>query len=424
VPWEALGPSTLVRIHWRAEPYRDKWVINTVATAAAPLVVVGVPGPAGEAPRISGDGAKTRLALDYWNEVRSVIKIGGSNLPSDGLVPAHITIDGLDIANAQPAYGFSDDGGGAQAYAKNAAAIHVEAGDHITIRGCALHDAGNGLFSGVGSSNLALIDNHIYDNGIEGSIFEHNSYTESLGILFEGNHYGPLRAGCLGNNLKDRSAGTVIRYNWIESGNRQLDLVETDYPELRDHPSYDATFVYGNVLVEPDGAGNSQIAHFGGDGGDEAMYRGTLYFFHNTVVSTRAGNTTLVRLSTNAQAADLRNNVVYASAGGSHLALSAGSGALYADTNWLSLGWVNTHEGTHEGTVTTSTTLVGAAPGFQDAAAEDYTPGPSANPLVNAAGPLAAAAGAHPVTRQLTPKRGTEPRPTSGPPDLGALERP
>jgi hypothetical protein len=276
----------------------------------------------------------------------------------------------------------------------------------------------------VGSSNLALIDNHIYDNGIEGSIFEHNSYTESLGILFEGNHYGPLRAGCLGNNLKDRSAGTVIRYNWIESGNRQLDLVETDYPELRDHPSYDATFVYGNVLVEPDGAGNSQIAHFGGDGGDEAMYRGTLYFFHNTVVSTRAGNTTLVRLSTNAQAADLRNNVVYASAGGSHLALSAGSGALYADTNWLSLGWVNTHEGALEGTVTTSTTLVGAAPGFQDAAAEDYTPGPSANPLVNAAGPLAAAAGAHPVTRQLTPKRGTEPRPTSGPPDLGALERP
>lgn len=54
---------------------------------------------------------------------------------------------------------------------------------------------------------------------IESSIYKHNSYTESQGIVFEFNHYGPLRAGCPGNNLKDRSTGTVIRYNWIEGGN-------------------------------------------------------------------------------------------------------------------------------------------------------------------------------------------------------------
>ncbi|WP_419641612.1 hypothetical protein, partial [Thiolapillus sp.] len=63
--------------------------------------------------------------------------------------------------------------------------------------------------------------------------------------------------------------------------------------------------MYGNVLIEPDGAGNSQMVHYGGDSGDsgdsgnESIYRkGTLYFYHNTVVSTRDGNTTLVRLST------------------------------------------------------------------------------------------------------------------------------
>ena len=37
VPWENLEPSTLVRIHYRTAPYRAKWVINTVASADAPV---------------------------------------------------------------------------------------------------------------------------------------------------------------------------------------------------------------------------------------------------------------------------------------------------------------------------------------------------------------------------------------------------
>ena len=47
-----------------------------------------------------------------------------------------------------------------------------------------------------------------------------------------------------GNNLKDRSIGTVVRYNWIESGNRQLDLVDAeDDPSVITDPRYrdDAT---------------------------------------------------------------------------------------------------------------------------------------------------------------------------------------
>ena len=53
-------------------------------------------------------------------------------------------------------------------------------------------------------------------------------------------------------------------------------------------PSYRETFVYGNVLIEFDGEGNRQMIHYGGDSGREERYRnGTLYFYHNTVVSTR-----------------------------------------------------------------------------------------------------------------------------------------
>ena len=111
-------------------------------------------------------------------------------------------------------------------YARNAAAVHVEVGVHVTIENCILTDCGNGLFAGAQVSDLHVRGNHIHGNGIEDSYYEHNSYTECRGILVEYNRYGPLREGCGGNNLKDRSAGTVIRYNWIEGGNRHLDLVD------------------------------------------------------------------------------------------------------------------------------------------------------------------------------------------------------
>ena len=54
-------------------------------------------------------------------------------------------------------------------------------------------------------------------------------------------------------------------------------------------------FVYGNVLVEPDGAGNRQLIHFGGDNGNEPTYRGTLYLWNNTMVSTRTNRTMWLR---------------------------------------------------------------------------------------------------------------------------------
>src|SRR3712207_8345681 len=39
------------------------------------------------------------------------------------------------------------------------------------------------------------------------------------------------------------------------------------------YPSYRETHVYGNILIEPNGAGNRQIVHYGGDSGSRANYR-------------------------------------------------------------------------------------------------------------------------------------------------------
>ena len=172
------------------------------------------------------------------------------------------------------------------------------------------------------SRDILIEGNAIYDNGIVGSLFEHNAYTEALGITYQYNYFGPTKAGAGGNNLKDRSAGLVVRQNWIEGGNRQLDLVETDSLTIQNSAAYRTTFVYGNVLVETDGSGNRQIAHYGGDNGTTSKYRkGTLYFYNNTMVSYRTDRTTLFRLSTNEERADVRNNIFYVTAAGTTLSL-------------------------------------------------------------------------------------------------------
>ena len=96
VPWETLEPGDRVLIHWRDTPYREKWVICRRGTVDQPIVVSGVPGPGGELPVISGEDAVTPAALNFWNEERGVIKIGGANSPSDDL-PAYIVLENLDI---------------------------------------------------------------------------------------------------------------------------------------------------------------------------------------------------------------------------------------------------------------------------------------------------------------------------------------
>ncbi len=418
VAWELLAAGTLVRIHARPTPYADKWVLNAAGTASEPIVVLGVPEN-GVLPVISGDGARTRSVLDFWNEERGIVKIGGANVPDAGA--AHVVVACLDIQAARPGISFSDSGGSSAEYADNAACVYLEEGDDIRVVNNEIHGCGNGIFASSGTSNVLISGNHVYDNGNAGSIYEHNSYTESTAITFEYNHYGPLCDGCDGNNLKDRSAGTVIRYNFIESGNRQLDLVESDYDELIGDPRYRETFVYGNLLLEPDGAGNSQIAHYGGDGGDESKYRkGTLYFYFNTVVSTRNGNTTLFRLSSEDESVDARDNVFYATAGGDRLAVSAGMGSVSLADNFLPSGWVDTHD-TLTGSVGDGGNLEGSDPGFADAAAQDFSLAPG-SPCIGVAGALPSAASGHPVSFEYVEPASGRPRPDDGDPDIGAFE--
>jgi hypothetical protein len=378
VPWESLEPGDRVYIHWQPTPYYEKWVINVQGTELNPIEIIGVDGPNGEQPIISGDGATTPDALNFWNEVRGVIKVGGSNSPEDDL-PSHILIENLEIRSAHPDYQFTNDNGVMESYVDNAAAIYVEKAANLTIRGCHLHDCGNGLFIGAfngQTQNILIEKNYIHGNGIVGEFLEHNTYTSAIGITYQFNRFGPLREGADGNNLKDRSAGLVVKYNWIEGGNRQLDLVDAEgIGELVNHPSYSTTHVYGNILIEPDDEGNSQIIHYGGDSSTEDDFRkGILYLYNNTIISTREGNTTVVRLSTNDETALAFNNVIYTTASGDHLAMIAGSGTIEMHHNWVNSDWQDCHCNPEGSVVDSGDNIEGDQPGFEDFDSQNFVP--------------------------------------------------
>jgi hypothetical protein len=373
VSWESLVPGDTVRIYYRAAPYHEKWVIARTGIPSQNIVIQGVPNTGGELPIIDGQNATTRLELNYWSEERGIINVGGSSYPNQ--TPDYIIIENLDIRSARPPYQFTDDQGQVRDYANNAASIYVIEGSHIIIRNCKIHNCGNGFFVSHNASDILVERCCIYDNGIDGSYYQHNNYTEAKGITFQYNHFGQLRAGCGGNNLKDRSCGTVIRYNWIEYGNRQLDLVESDHPEIYNDSSYSKTFVYGNVIIEQTDEGNSQICHYGGDGSNIVQYRkGVLYFYNNTVISKRSGNTTLFRLSTNDEFCDARNNIVYVTADGNRLAMLNTYGILNIRNNWFKTDWVESHQGgSYQGTIIDSGGMViGYLPGFIDWGSEDF----------------------------------------------------
>ena len=125
-----------------------------------------------------------------------------------------------------------------------------------------------------------------------------------------------------------------MRYNWIESGNRQLDLVEgEDSVLIRNAPEYRKTFVYGNILIEPDGAGNSQITHYGGDSGTTSTIAKARFIFTTTQSFQRDGNTTLFRLSTNEETA-MRETIFFT------LRQTAANLAMIDDTGILSISQI------------------------------------------------------------------------------------
>jgi len=415
----------------------------------APIKVCGVRGPNGELPVLDGDGATTPEGLEFpydGHQVRGLVIIGKRHSAPYREQPSHIVVEGLEVRNAAAPKRFSDRAGKDTAWAENAAGIFLQRGDHITIKGCVVRDNGNGLFLGTaGSEELShdvLIEgNFIHSNASPTKWYEHNVYNEVSGVVFQYNRFGPPKSGdrgTLGANIKERSAGVVIRYNWIEDGAHLIDLVDSQEarePNLKD-PAFRESWVYGNVLIRGREA-NGSMVHYGGDSGLFDTYRkGTLHFFNNTVVVKNARHpewqsTQVFELSTNDEKLHMRNNAIVTEVPPTDtrpvMLLGARDGVVAGDAtlahNWLATG-VAALDGfpgkpyERKAKVTGfEASLRGADPGFR--VGDELEPWPSAGSALS--GKATPVAGAHPLTMQYLMHGRGEPRPAEAPPTIGAF---
>ncbi|MEO8696463.1 MAG: right-handed parallel beta-helix repeat-containing protein [Acidimicrobiales bacterium] len=331
VPWDTLAAGDTVLINYRPEPYREKFLLRGQGTKEQPITVCGVAGPGGELPIIDGQNAVGAAGLAYPfsgnGEPRGLITVTLGAADQWGYKPQYLVIQGLHIRNAFNENSFTASNGKASKYADNAAGIFIERGEHIIVRGVVLEGNGNGFFVASGDSeevlsrDILLERSRIYGNGTVKVAADrhHNIYTEANGMVFQFNDIGPLREGSGGAALKDRSAGTVVRYNRIEGGSRTLDLVDAQESStlLKDLPEYRTTLVYGNIMIAGP-VGSSNMIHYGGDSGvPEITRQGTLYFYNNTVVvrANQTGanaryRTALFDATSSRETIDARNNVI------------------------------------------------------------------------------------------------------------------
>jgi hypothetical protein len=316
-------------------------MISGVGTADQPIRVCGVPSASGARPVIEGADATTRPSLRFpfdGHQVRGLVVIGWRGDTPFSNHPQHIVVEGLELRGARRGNGFTDRTGARKEYAPNAAGVFVQRGSFITLRDLHVEANGNGLFIGsAGGEELTrhviVEDSHVVANGYPTSDKEHNVYTEAFDVTYQRNLFGPPArdtSGMGGINIKDRSAGVVLRHNWIVDGAYLVDLCdvqETIGPD-RARPisdpeilaRYRESHVYGNVFVRGPKPG-AALVRYGGDSDMPERYRkGTLHFYANTVLIENAAHpewegTNVFMLLTEDESLQSRNNVYFAEVG-------------------------------------------------------------------------------------------------------------
>ena len=471
VPWNNVTAGDTVNIHWRSEAqggdYHEKINVSGQGTAAQPIQIIGIAGPNGEKPVINGENATTgpnNKTLFSGHQTRGLLTFSRSDIDQDFnfYKPQHIIVDGLVVTDANPTHTFTNSNGVVVPYAQNAAAVYIERGSNITIRNTEIRNSGNGFFAGSNDyagnggdggmiRDVLFEHNYVHDNGTPNGASEHNIYTEGVNFTFQYNRLGKLNPASFGANLKDRSAGTVVRYNDIDGGGHLLDLVHAQESAsiTTQLPSYRETFVYGNVLHDTPGSSGTVI-HYGGDdlGNQQDFRKGTLHFYNNTVIvqdnqfgPNGAYNTVIFQLATNQETADIRNNIFYRSAAPGAPAGTAPTLLIFAangenggqyqfGTNWVSPDW----HGWYNDSPTAGGLIQGTEnflsnpendPGFVNLATLDlHLDGSSQS--IDVAMPLAPAVlGTHNLTQQYVAPHNGAVRPVTGAAsDLGAFEGP
>lgn len=305
VPWLSLLPCDTVVVFAKPEPYKDIIFLASRGRDKRWITITGVPDSAGNLPVLDGTDAvmpKNTGANEHTDSKGMII----IKTPDTSVVqrsgkykPGYIHITGFRFKNARHTQSVVSLSGTKQAWPLLSAGVYINGAENVAITGNVFEDNSVGVFANSTSGdilqtrNLLIAGNYFRNNGNVGSFSEHNAYTEGVGTVYELNYFAPPIDGSNGDNIKERSAGVVFRYNYIEGG---ADLIAMRDPESNvDYESAQVdvfgeklvsnAFVYGNTLVTRQYL-QSIIGH--GDGGmgtNKQPREGSLYFYNNTVKS-------------------------------------------------------------------------------------------------------------------------------------------
>jgi hypothetical protein len=285
------------------------------------------------------------------------------------------------------------------------------------------------------SGSITLEYSEIRSSGSGDS--RHALYMQSDEIAFPGAvfrmHHNVVHDGTGGNLLKSRFERNEIHYNWFEGATyHALELIGPD--QFTQQPGWSVGLkredseVLGNVIVHPGTFG--AVMRFGGDGTGES--RGRYRFVNNTVVVRgTTASYTVFRLFSGIESVEAHNNVIWRSTAGTlnierTVEAEWVSGRRVAGSN----NWINATAMVVPAEWTG--TLMGATPGFVNAAAWDYRPAAgspllasgNANPTSPVAWPFPAPTLlplSLPPTRQPIAPGTASARPNATPPTLGAV---
>src|SRR5499433_82011 len=308
--------------------YHDACQLTASGSAAAPIVLRGVPGPRpvfdATGLDLSGAGSVPRAIFQFT---------GGS----------HWRVSHLELKNAANR-------------SANGAAFRVTAGAlDVIIDDVSVHDCQDGFMSD-GAATLTVRASDVFHNGA-GDGFSHNFYVQGQSIVLIGNHIHDSKNG---QNVKVRSHDALIAYNLIENaGNSEIDLIQN--PPQTDAPNANATLI-GNVIVRPATAdNNSQVIVWGSDNPSDTGRNGSLFAINNTFILANPSNRLFHAISPAAGSQiHLVNSIVHATVSGTGLATDATTSAILVGSNdWISTGV------TSAGALTA--VLTGASPGFVSA---------------------------------------------------------
>jgi hypothetical protein len=305
VPWLTLIPCDQVYIYYNSTPYTDIIFLAARGEANKWITIKGIPGPNGERPVFDGNNAvmPPDTGANIWVESTGMIIVyipdGTRVARATNYKPGYLHITGLKIQNARPPAQVTNMAGVKGTWRNFSTGIAVNAVEKMAVTDCELANNGIGLFANSGNGeggqtrNLLVARNYFHGNGNLNSASEHNAYSEGVGTIYEYNYFGPTLVGSGGDNIKERSAGVIFRYNYIEGGVDQIALRDPQSNVGNEAAQVDAwgerlassVFIYGNILVNR-GYGQSIIGHGDGAMGDYLQPRdGQLFFYGNRVLS-------------------------------------------------------------------------------------------------------------------------------------------